>query len=153
MLCGGGYAFSPMGPSIHYVSTFLYFFWPTHPPSMPALIKYQTSAKIAILWTHPPSPFADIIYVWSLWWNLESSRSSFDAARACSLISVRLWIFEDGGSYLKGKIFSQESTYSNKTFSKKIVDELLFVKKYQNCTFKVNFLCQKSTDFFQKKII
>ena len=22
----------------------------------------------------------------------------------------------------------------------------------QNCTFKVNFLCQKSTEFFQKKI-
>ena len=34
---------------------------------------------------------------------------------------------------------------------KKSVDVLRFVKKYQNCTFKVNFRCQKSTKFFQKK--
>ena len=26
-----------------------------------------------------------------------------------------------------------------------------FVKQCQNCTFKVNFLCQKSTEFFRKK--
>ena len=26
-----------------------------------------------------------------------------------------------------------------------------FVKKCRNCTFKVNFLCQKPTEFFQKK--
>ena len=30
---------------------------PTHPPSMPALMQYQTSAKIAIFWTHPPSTY------------------------------------------------------------------------------------------------
>ena len=30
--------------------------------------------------------------------------------------------------------------------------ELWFVKKCRNCTFKVNFLCHKSTEFFQKKI-
>ena len=34
---------------------------------------------------------------------------------------------------------------------KKTVDELWFVKKCQNRTFKVNFQCQKSTEFFQKK--
>jgi hypothetical protein len=33
-----------------------------------------------------------------------------------------------------------------------ILDELQFVKKYQNRTFKVNFRCQKSIEFFQKKI-
>ena len=34
----------------------------------------------------------------------------------------------------------------------KSVDELRFIKKCQNCTFKVNFRCQKSTEFFQKKL-
>ena len=34
----------------------------------------------------------------------------------------------------------------------KFVDELRFIKKCQNCTFKVNFQCQKSTDFFQNKL-
>ena len=43
----------------------------------------------------------------------------------------------------KSKIFGQESTYSK--------DELRFIKKCQNRTFKVNFRCQKSTEFFQKK--
>ena len=38
-----------------------------------------------------------------------------------------------------------------KGFFLKLVDELRFIKKCQNCTFKVNFGCQKSTDFFQKK--
>ena len=33
-------------------------------------------------------------------------------------------------------------------FSFKSVDELQFSKKCQNPTFKVNFLCQKSTIFF-----
>ena len=42
---------------------------------------------------------------------------------------------------LKGNCFKQ-SCY-----------ELWSVKKCRNCTFKVNFLCQKSTDFFKKKII
>ena len=51
---------------------------------------------------------------------------------------------------LKSKIFDQESTYS-KDFFFKSVDELWFIKKCQNCIFKVNFQCQKSTEFFQKK--
>ena len=33
----------------------------------------------------------------------------------------------------------------------KSCDDLRFVKKCRNCTFRVNFLCQKSTEFFQKK--
>ena len=36
-------------------------------------------------------------------------------------------------------------------FFYKSVDELWFIKKCQTCTFKVNFRCQKSTEFFQKK--
>ena len=52
---------------------------------------------------------------------------------------------------LKSKIFGQESTYS-KDFFFKSVDELQFVKKCQNCTFKVNIQCQKSTEFSQKKL-
>ena len=52
---------------------------------------------------------------------------------------------------LKSKILGQESTYS-KDFFFRSVDELWFIKKCENCTFKVNFQCQKSTDFFQKKL-
>ena len=52
----------------------------------------------------------------------------------------RLWV-------LKSKIFAQESTCSKKSY-----DDLRFVKKCRNRTFRVNFLCQKSTKFFQKKI-
>ena len=37
-------------------------FW--YPTSMSAWVQQYTSAKIAILWTNPPSPFADVIYVW-----------------------------------------------------------------------------------------
>ena len=58
--------------------------------------------------------------------------------------SKRWWV-------LKYNIFAQESTCT-----KEIVWEYWehqFVKKCQNRTFKVNFLCQKSMDFFQKKII
>ena len=44
---------------------------------------------------------------------------------------------------LKCKIFAQESTCS-KDFFKQSYDELWFVKKCQNRTSKVNFLCQKS---------
>ena len=35
---------------------------------------------------------------------------------------------------------------------KKIINELRFIKKCQNFNLKVNFQCQKSTDFFQKKL-
>ena len=52
---------------------------------------------------------------------------------------------------LKCKIFAQESTCSKEFFSKQSYDELSFVKKSRNCTFKVNFLGQKSE--FKKKII
>ena len=53
---------------------------------------------------------------------------------------------------LKCKLFAQESTCSKEILLKQSYDELWFVKKCQNCTFKVNFLCQKSTEFFQIKI-
>ena len=53
---------------------------------------------------------------------------------------------------LKSKIFGQESTYSKEIFFTKSVDELWLIKKCQNCTFKVNFLCQRSAEFFQKKL-
>ena len=48
-----------------------------------------------------------------------------------------------------GKRFLTKNQHTQK--KKKSIDELGFVKKCQNCTFKVNFLCQKSTEFFQKK--
>ena len=44
---------------------------------------------------------------------------------------LRRWV-------LKSKMFGQESTYS-KDFFFKSVDELKFIKKCQNCTFKLNF--------------
>ena len=40
---------------------------------------------------------------------------------------------------------------SSKDFLKQYYDELWFVKKCQNCTFKVNFLCQKLKNIFKKK--
>ena len=40
----------------------------------------------------------------------------------------------------------------NGFFFQKSVDELWFIKKSQYCTFKVNFQCQKSTEFSQKKL-
>ena len=49
-------------------------------------------------------------------------------------------------------MFGHESTYSKEFVLKKSFDELRFVKKCENRTFKVNFLCQKSTEFYQKKI-
>ena len=52
---------------------------------------------------------------------------------------------------LKSKIFGQESTYSRENLFKKSVAKLWFIKMCQNCTFKVNFQCQKSTEFSQKK--
>ena len=43
------------GSSIYYVSTFLHIFRPTH-PTITAWIQYWTPAKMALFWTHPPSP-------------------------------------------------------------------------------------------------
>ena len=40
---------------------------------------------------------------------------------------------------------------SNEIVLKQSCDELWFVKKCRNHTFNVNFLCQKWTEFFQKK--
>jgi hypothetical protein len=54
---------------------------------------------------------------------------------------------------LKCKIFAQESIHSKEIFSKQFCNELWFVKKCRNCTFKVNFLLTFSTEFFQKKVI
>ena len=46
------------------------------------------------------------------------------------------------------KIFGQDSTYLKHFLKKKSVDELQLVKKCQNRSFKVNFLCKKSYKFF-----
>ena len=52
---------------------------------------------------------------------------------------------------LKCKLFAQESTSSKEIVFRQSCDELGFVKKCRNCTFNVNCLCQKLTEFFQKK--
>ena len=49
----------------------------------------------------------------------------------------------------KKQDFWAKNQHTQRIFFKS-VDELWFIKKYQNCTFKVNFRCQKSTEFFQK---
>ena len=41
--------------------------------------------------------------------------------------------------------------YSKEKNLKNSAEERQFVKKYQNRTFKVNFKCQKSTEFKKKK--
>ena len=66
------------------------------------------------------------------------------------LVSVRLWNFKDGGSY-NTRFLPKNKNAQRIFFLKQIYNELLFAKKCQNCTFKVNFLCLKSTKFFQKK--
>merc|ERR1712051_874940 len=60
----------------------------------------------------------------------------------CPVISVRSWNFKDGGS-LKAS-FLAKNQYATKKKS---------LKKSHNCTFKVNFGCQKLIKFFQKKIL
>ena len=65
--------------------------------------------------------------------------------------SFRLWNFKDDGS-LKTR-FLAKNQHPQRNFFKKSVDELQFVKKCQNRTFRVNFGCQKLIEFFQKKIL
>ena len=61
-------------------------------------------------------------------------------------MSVRLWNFKLGP---KKQDFWPRIKYSKENIFKKCVDELRFIKKCQNPTYKSQ--CQKSTDFFQKK--
>ena len=70
----------------------------------------------------------------------------FTHCNISSLVKFKRWWV------LKSKLFGQESASSKEFFFFKSFDGLRFVKKCQNRTFKVNFLCQKSTEFFQKKI-
>ena len=56
------------------------------------------------------------------------------------------------GMILENKVVQKLELEKN-NFLKQSYNELWFVKKCRNRTFKVNFLCQKSTEFFQKKII
>ena len=49
---------------------------------------------------------------------------------------------------LKSKVFGQESTYSKEIVVFYEYNELWFVKKCQNHTFNVDFLCQKSMELF-----
>ena len=90
-------------------------------------------------------PFSQLfVGVWQrdfLWWG----KAHVMGINVRSVVEFQRWWV------LKSKIFGQESTYSKDFF--KSVDELCFVKKCQNHTFKVNFRCQKSTDFCSKKII
>ena len=53
---------------------------------------------------------------------------------------------------LKCNSFFQESTCSKEIFLKQSCNKLWFVKKCRNCSFKVNFLCQKLTEFLQKNL-
>ena len=53
---------------------------------------------------------------------------------------------------LKSKVFCQESTYSKEIVAFYEYNELRFVKKCQNRTFKIDFLCQKSKEFFNMTI-
>ena len=43
-----------------------------HPTTMSTKIQYWTSGKMPIFWTHPPSPYADVIYGWPVWLSLPS---------------------------------------------------------------------------------
>ena len=65
-------------------------------------------------------------------------KKSKDQFHIISVVEFQKWWV------LKSKTFSKESTYSKEIVSKQSCNELWFVKKCWNCTFKVNFLCQKS---------
>ena len=106
---------------------------------------------MAIFSTHPLSPFADIIYEWSLWWNLESSRSSFDAARACSLDTIQKFLIKLDIKpllhLLEISIFSLNNDLIRLT---KIMNNL--VKDLKILSFKIIFQYLKLVKSFQKKI-
>ena len=51
---------------------------------------------------------------------------------------------------VNSKTFGQGSAYSKENLKKKSVNEWQFDKKCQNGTFRVNFWCQKSTEFKKK---
>ena len=61
-----------------------------------------------------------------------------------TLVSVRSWYFKDA------KLLAKNQHNQKNLFKKKSFDELQSVKKCQNCTFKLNFLFQKSTEFKKK---
>ena len=64
------------------------------------------------------------------------------------LISVRFWNFKDGAK--RQDFWQRINILKGICFKQKSVDELRFVKKCENFTFKVNFRCQKSTKFVHK---
>ena len=57
------------------------------------------------------------------------------------------------GMILENKVVQKLKLEKMGFVFKQSCNELCFIKKCRNYTFKVNFLCQKSTEFFQKKII
>ena len=48
------------GPSLHYVRTFLDFFWPIHLPYV-CTNSTERQQKLPFFWPHLPSPFADVV--------------------------------------------------------------------------------------------
>ena len=66
--------------------------------------------------------------------------------KACAIMSDRLWSFKGGGSY-KARFLAKNQQTQGKFFSKNPS-----IKKCQNCTFKINFQCQKSPEFSQNKL-
>ena len=64
-------------------------------------------------------------------------------------VSSVVWILKMVGPKMQD--FCPKINMLKGFFLKQSYYELLFVKKSWNCTFKVNFLCQKSTESFQKR--
>ena len=66
-----------------------------------------------------------------------------DHPNICSVVEFqRWWVLK--ARFLHKNQHAQRNFFLNNP-------TMMFVKKCQNRTFKVNFLCQKSTEFFQKK--
>ena len=115
----------------------------------------KLTPNLGELWSNIPRGF------WPLHWT------AFHNGEKCLLIFMSLFYWKNWSKeyinvslvvefqrwwVLKSKKVGQESAYSREIFFKKFVDELRFIKNCQNCIFKVNFQCQKSTEVFQKRI-
>ena len=64
--------------------------------------------------------------------------------RYVNCIAIRVVEFSNGGYNIR-KIYAKESTYPKKVIEFWVLDLWRAVRKCQNLTFKVNFLCQKSS--------
>ena len=106
---------------------------------------------------HFSSFFFLLLYFWGFaHWHFDKPIKLFEHNKTSSwnyhsdIDGFQLHLFPEFWRWwvLKCKRFAQELTCSKEIVLQQSCNELWFVKKCWNCTFKVNFLCRKSTEFF-----